>query len=133
MWTTLKDILSPSRYMPNGQYYLWQTELVWLHGISDVLIALAYYSIPIFLIYVSCQRPDIPFRGFFGLLEVFILACGTTHLLEVWMLWHPAYWLSGIVKAATALISLYAAMELTPLNPKVLQWPSPSQLQKINQ
>ncbi|MGB3496246.1 MAG: ATP-binding protein [Elainellaceae cyanobacterium] len=133
MWMTLKDIFSPSRYMPHGQCYLWQTELVWLHGISDVLIALAYYSIPIFLIYVSYQRPDIPFRGFFGLFGVFILACGTTHLLEVWTLWHPAYWLSGIVKAATALISLYTAMELIPLTPKVLQWPSPSQLQKVNQ
>ena len=37
---------------------------------------------------------------------LFILASGTTHLLEIWNVWHAAYWLSGAVKAVTAAASL---------------------------
>ncbi|MGF1939504.1 MAG: hypothetical protein RM347_035160 [Nostoc sp. ChiQUE02] len=48
-----------SNYIPHGHCYLWQSGLVWLHGMSDALIALAYYSIPIFLIYLSYKRSDI--------------------------------------------------------------------------
>jgi hypothetical protein len=30
---------------------------------------------------------------------VFIIACGTTHIMEIVNIWHPTYWLSGIIKA----------------------------------
>jgi hypothetical protein len=30
----------------------------------------------------------------FGLFGVFIVACGMTHLMDVWNLWHAQYWLA---------------------------------------
>jgi hypothetical protein len=30
----------------------------------------------------------------FGLFGVFIVACGMTHLMDVWYLWHAQYWLA---------------------------------------
>ncbi|MDZ8136161.1 MAG: ATP-binding protein [Nostoc sp. DedQUE04] len=122
-----------SDYIPHGHCYLWQPELVWLHGMSDALIALAYYSIPIFLIYLSYKRSDIPFRGAFWLFGAFIVCCGTTHLLEIWTLWHPVYWLAGGMKAVTAIVSLHAALTLILLTPKALTLPSPAQLEIANQ
>ena len=64
---------------------------------------------------------------------IFIVACGTTHLLEVWTLWHPIYWLSGFIKSITALASLMTAVLLVRLIPKALALPSPAQLQVTNQ
>ncbi|MEH2062161.1 MAG: ATP-binding protein [Nostoc sp.] len=122
-----------SDYIPHGHCYLWQSGLVWLHGMSDALIALAYYSIPIFLIYLSYKRSDIPFRGAFWLFGAFIVCCGTTHLLEIWTLWHPTYWLTGGMKAVTALVSLYTVLALIQLTPKALALPSPAQLETANQ
>ncbi|WP_414564647.1 MULTISPECIES: ATP-binding protein [unclassified Anabaena] len=119
-------------FIPHGHCYLWKTGLVWLHIISDATIALAYYSIPLLLIYFISQRRDVPFNGVFLLFGAFIIACGTGHLMEIWTLWHPDYWIAGGLKAITAIISIYTAFALIYLIPQALTLPSPAQLEAIN-
>ncbi len=121
------------QYIPHGHCYLWQTPLVGLHVTADALIAIAYYSIPIILIYFVRQVEDLPFKNIFILFGAFILFCGTTHVAAIWTLWHPNYWIYGILKAITALVSLYTALSLIPLIPKVLNLPSPQELASLNQ
>lgn len=118
--------------MSHGHCYLWKPELVWLHAGSDFLIALSYYSIPLLLVYFVRRRHDVPFQGIFFLFSTFILSCGTTHLIEIWTLWHPYYWVSGLMKAITAIASLYTASELVSLLPQALALPSPAQLEAAN-
>jgi len=120
-------------YIPHGHCYLWQPGLVGLHLLSDILTALAYYSIPLILLYFVRQRQNIPFRKIFLLFSLFILTCGTTHLMAVWTLWHPSYWLTGAIKAITALISVYTALELIPVIPQALALPNPQALEEMNQ
>ncbi|MEA5601775.1 ATP-binding protein [Nostoc sp. UHCC 0252] len=120
-------------FIPHGHCYLWQTGLVWLHIISDATIALAYYSIPFLLIYFISKRKDVPFNGVFLLFGAFIIACGTGHLMDIWTLWHPNYWIAGGLKALTAIISIYTAFALFYLMPQALALPSPAQLEAINQ
>jgi PAS domain S-box-containing protein len=129
----LTNFLSSNSFIPHGHCYLWKPDLVGLHLVSDSLIAIAYYSIPLTLLYFVRKREDLPFSWIFLLFASFIVACGTTHLLEVWTLWHPMYWLSGTVKAATALVSMVTAYQMIPLMPKVLALPSPAQLEQANQ
>jgi signal transduction histidine kinase/DNA-binding NarL/FixJ family response regulator len=119
-------------FVPHGHCYLWKTGLVWLHIISDGTIALAYYSIPFLLIYFTSKRKDVPFNGVFLLFGAFIIACGTGHLMDIWTLWHPDYWIAGGLKALTAIISMYTAFALVYLMPQALTLPSPAQLEAIN-
>ena len=128
----MPEFLTSGSFIPHGHCYLWKPELVWLHVLSDSLIALAYYSIPFMLVYFVRKRRDVPFDWIFLMFGTFIVACGTTHLLEVWTLWHPTYWVSGFVKVITALVSLSTAMLLVPLIPKALALPSPAQLEATN-
>lgn len=121
------------KYIPHGNCYLWNPSLVSLHVISDVLITIAYYSIPLMLIYFIKQRRDLPFPSIFWLFSLFIIACGTTHAMEVLTLWYPTYWLSGMIKAITAIVSVFTASELIPLIPLALALPSPAQLEIANQ
>ena len=116
-------------FIPHGHCYLWKPGLVWLHVVSDSLIALAYYSIPLMLVYFVRSRRDLPFDWIFLLFGTFIVACGTTHVMEVWTLWHPTYWLSGLIKAITAFASLATAVLLAQLLPLALALPSPAQLE----
>ena len=132
MWEFVKNIFSPTQYMPHGHCYLWQTPLVWLHITGDFLIAIAYYSIPAMLIYFIFKRRDVPFLGIFALFGAFIILCGTGHLLEIWTLWHSAYWLSGIEKAITALVSCYTAGSMVTLLPQFLSLKTPQELEEIN-
>jgi len=132
MLEVLKHLFASGGFIPHGHCFLWKPALVWLHVMSDSLIAIAYYSIPITLIYFVRKRDDLPFNWIFLLFGAFIVACGTSHVMEIWTLWHPTYWLSGFIKAITALISLYTALALVPLVPLALALPSPRQLEKAN-
>ncbi|MDX2243001.1 MAG: GAF domain-containing sensor histidine kinase [Leptolyngbyaceae cyanobacterium bins.302] len=132
MWERLGSFLSSEQYIPHGHCYLWQTPLVELHLVSDLLIAIAYFSIPAMLIYFICKRSDVPFLKVFILFSAFIILCGTGHLLDVWTLWHPAYWLTGFEKATTALVSCYTALQLVELLPKFMSLRTPEQLEAIN-
>lgn len=128
----LKNLVASGGFIPHGHCFLWKPELVWLHVMSDSLIAIAYFSIPITLVYFVRKRVDLPFNWIFLLFGAFIIACGTTHVMAIWTLWHPTYWLSGSIKAVTAVISLYTAVELVPLVPKALALASPAQLEAAN-
>ncbi len=124
--------LFDSNFMPHGFCYLWKPELIWLHVISDGLIALCYYSIPLSLFYFVRRRRDAPFHWMFLMFAAFILSCGSTHAMEVWTIWHGTYWLSGVTKAVTAGLSVATAIGLVRLVPEALALPSPSQLRAAN-
>ena len=104
--------------------------LIALHALSDGAIALAYYSIPFILLYFVRQRKDLRFKGVFVCVAAFVLACGTSHLLEIWNIWHANYWLSGLVKAFTALVSVFTALLMVKLMPAALSLPSTEDLRK---
>jgi PAS domain S-box-containing protein len=122
----------PGRFMPHGYCYLWDPWIVWLHVISDGLITLSYYCIPLALVYLIRQRRDLPFNWIFWMFGLFILGCGTTHLMEIWTVWHASYLLAGIVKALTATVSVATALVLIPLVPKAIALPSAEQLSAAN-
>jgi CHASE3 domain sensor protein/uncharacterized protein YbjQ (UPF0145 family) len=126
-----KQLFSPD-FMPHGYCYLWNPRIVWLNVVSDALITLSYYCIPIVLIYFIRKRRDLPFNWIFWMFGSFILACGTTHLMEVWNIWHASYLVSGVIKAITAIISVATAIRLIPLLPQAVGVPNLMLLQERN-
>ena len=119
--------------LPHGFCIKWTPELLWLYVVSDALIAVAYYSIPITLAYFVWKRRDLHFKWIFLLFSAFILACGTSHLLSIVVLWNPVYWADAAVKAVTAIISICTSIALVRLLPRALKLPSPAQLDRETQ
>ncbi len=119
-------------YMPHGYCLLWEPWLVTLHAGSDLLTFGAYSAIPLAIWMFLRKRPNIEMRGLALLFAAFIMWCGLTHLFNVITLWHPIYEVQGLVKAATAAISLATAIVIFPLIPKALAIPSPNELQIAN-
>jgi signal transduction histidine kinase len=128
----LQSLFDSANLAPHGICLLWRPELVYLHVVSDALIAIAYFSIPFVLALFVTKRSDVEFGWVFWAFAIFILACGTTHVLGIWTLFYPDYGLEGIVKAFTAVASVATAIGLLPLLPKALAIPSPSQLRQTN-
>ncbi|WP_445246188.1 hybrid sensor histidine kinase/response regulator [Microcoleus sp. OTE_8_concoct_300] len=125
-----------NNFIPHGHCYLWKPGLVWLHLTSDVVTAFAYYSVAVAIVYFTNQRKDLPGHTVMLLVGFFFIfaLCGTTHLMEVVTLWHPFYWLSGLIKAVTGAWSFYTfTFLLIPLIPVALDAPSPAQLALTNQ
>jgi len=110
--------------MPHGHCYQWQPTLVALHLTSDLVTFAAYTSIPFLLLRLYRERGDLPFRGLFAAFVGFIAFCGLTHLLEAWTIYRPLYWVSGSVKAATAVASAMTAILLARNMPAILAIPT---------
>src|ERR1700761_9593543 len=128
MWAFFERLLDSSMFSPHGICLLWEPELIWLHVVSDALIAASYFSIPVALTILVSKRRDVDFGWIFWAFAIFIMAGGFTHVLSIVTLWVPIYGIEGLVKAVTALASVVTAAILWPLLPKILAIPSPSQL-----
>ncbi len=119
-----------SDFMPHGHCYLWSPEILWINVVADAIITVSYYAIPSVLVYFVAKRRDVPFHWMFIMFGAFIVACGTTHLVSIWTVWHGTYRLEGSIKLVTAILSAATAIALVPLIPKALNLPSQVALTK---
>ena len=55
------------------------------------------------------------------------------HVLEVWTIWFPSYWLAGVTKAVTACFSVVTAVMLIRLAPRAMALPGIQSLLETNQ
>ncbi|MGZ8190160.1 MAG: EAL domain-containing protein [Methylococcaceae bacterium] len=128
MLQIILDIFGAGGLIPHGFCINWTQGLLWLYVASDALIALSYYSIPVALAYFVGHRKDLKCRWIFLMFGACILACGTTHLLSIIILWQPLYWLDAQIKAITAVISIITAALLVKVIPEALCLPSLTRL-----
>jgi hypothetical protein len=92
----------------------------WLYILSDMGIWLAYFIIPVIIIYFAQSRPNTPFLSVYWLFGAFIIFCGMTHLLDAVIFWWPAYRLSALVRFLTALVSIATIFALVKQLPSIL-------------
>ncbi len=118
---------------PHGYCLSWEPGLIALHVVSDGLITASYYSIPLVIALLLLRRGDVAFSWMAWLFAIFIMACGTTHLMGIWTLWYPDYLTDGMVKAVTAVASVMTAVALWPLLPRLVALPSPGLLLQANE
>lgn len=100
-----------------------------LHQVSDGLIAMAFYSLSLILLYWINQQTTIAFKRRFILLSVCLFGCGTTHLTSILTGWYPVYYLLGLIKIATALVSCLTVVKFIPLLPKALSIKNSAELE----
>jgi PAS domain S-box-containing protein len=127
-WFT--DLFSGNGFMPRRVCGDWTTELMLLHIISDTGIWLAYMSIPAIMAYFIRRKKDMPFPHVFWMFVAFIVFCGFTHLVDVMMFFHPAYRFAGVLKAATAIVSLATVYAIWRVMPAALLIKNPKELEQ---
>jgi signal transduction histidine kinase len=124
---------STEQFMPHGHCFMWTPGVLWIHVISDILISMAYFTIPFVLLYIVRRRKDLPFDWLVVCFGAFIVACGLTHAMDVWNIWHTSYWVEGTVKALAAASSVPTALLLWRSLPDILSLPSQRQLRDANE
>ncbi|MBX6420445.1 MAG: EAL domain-containing protein [Nevskia sp.] len=108
--------------LPHGYCIAWQPALLWSLVISNVIIGLSYYAIPVALGWFVRREKDLRFNWIFWLFAAFIFACGTTHFIDAVSIWWPIYRLDAAVLDLTAGVSLLTGVLIWPLIPKVSQF-----------
>ena len=118
--------------LPHGFCINWSPTILWTNVISNAVVAIAYFSIPVFLGFIAYKRQDFNFRLALFLFSTFIIACGISHVMAVIMIWKPIYIIDNWVMVTTALLSAGTAIFFWLQLPKVLNIPSSAQLTDLN-
>ena len=114
------ELLSTNDWPPRWHCGEWSDFHGWLYIASDISIWLAYFIIPVVIIWFIQKKPNIPFLPVFWLFGFFIILCGTTHILDAIIFWWPGYRLSALLRFFTALVSFVTVFALIRDLPKVL-------------
>lgn len=91
--------------------------------ISDLLIAFAYFSIPLELIYFVKKSAFFPYRWVLIQFGAFIVLCGATHLISLWtssLHSKTVAMVMTIAKMSTAAVSCVTALMLVHIIPDLL-------------
>lgn len=124
------NIFNLEEFMPHGHCYMWRKDILLMNAGSDLIIAFCYLSIPIMLSYILWKRQDFPYKSIIIVFILFIFFCSLTHTMEIINVWYPLYYVSGIIKTMTAIISVVAASIIMYNLKRVLNLPSVQYLEK---
>lgn len=120
-------------FMPHGHCYFWEPGILWSHAISDSIIAMAYMTIPVSLIYIFRRRRDFKYVWMAVIFAIFIFGCGLTHVFDVINIWRPYYRIDSVIRVITATASIGAAVVLVKVTPKITRIPTEAQWVRVNE
>ncbi|WP_277480214.1 sensor histidine kinase [Catalinimonas alkaloidigena] len=118
--------------MPHGHCYYWEPFILWSQAITNSIIALAYFAIPISLVQIVRRRNDFRYTWMLVLFAIFILGCGATHVMDVINIWTPFYYTDVIIRMITALASIGTAIIFILITPKLILIPSAEKWKAVN-
>jgi signal transduction histidine kinase len=101
--------------MPHAVCWAADPALIWTMVITNVITFLSYTAICVTLLFLVQRTRRVIARdwGYFVVgFALFIVACGSTHLLEVITTWVPIFWVDAATNIITALLSAYVAFML---------------------
>src|SRR5689334_13533610 len=103
MFPLLQKLFDPEGFIPLGQCFSWQKDVLITNVAGDSIIALIYFTIP-FILYVLSQRRAFYMHKYsFVVFTLFIWVCGLRHILNIIMVWEPVYYLQGFFKLISGL------------------------------
>ena len=106
--------ISPS-LMPHAVCWSADPKLIWTMVLTNLITFLSYLTIAFTLLFLVRRTRRIIVRDwayFVVGFALFILACGTTHLLEVVTTWNPLFWVDAWTNIVTAVLSAWVAIML---------------------
>lgn len=100
--------------------------------LSNILIAISYFAIPIAIMYLAGRRSDLFHNWIFRLFSIFILLCGLTHIAHISSYWYQSEAVQVIIVLLTAIVSFVTAIVLWLLVPKILRFPRVDEIRRKN-
>jgi len=100
--------------MPHAVCWRQDPQLIWTMAVTNAITFLSYFCICITLFYLARKTNRVVVRDWIFFLvgfALFIVACGSTHLLEVITTWIPIFWVDAWTNVITAALSGYVAIQ----------------------
>jgi len=122
-------LLSPNAFEAHGIHFIAYPGLMWFLILSNALIVVSYFSIPIVILLLVIKRKDLSYSWMFMLFGAFILLCGMHHFVHILTYFWGLYPLEGMIDFLTGLLSVATAILAWKILPTLTELPS---LQTIN-
>lgn len=109
-------MISHPTLMPHAVCWKQDPRLIWTMVVTNAITFLSYLSICLTLLYLVRRTRRVIARDwayFVVGFALFIVACGSTHLLEVVTTWDPVFWVDADTNIVTAVLSAYVAVMLS--------------------
>ncbi len=104
-----------SSLMPHAVCWSQDQNLIWTMVVTNTITFISYSSICFTLFYLA-RRTRRSIHRDWGFLAVgfalFIVACGSTHLMDVVTTWIPVFWIDAWTNIITSILSGYVAVQL---------------------
>jgi hypothetical protein len=107
--SSLRALFSTEIFMPRGHDYFWTPKLLVLEGVSNLLLAVAGFVLA--AAFLRRRTGRVAGRTS-TVLALGLGLAAVTHLLDVWLIWAPLYWLDALVRCLAALVAIVAAFIL---------------------
>lgn len=124
-----RKLFDTSDWPPRWHCGNWTEFHGWFYIVSDLLIWSAYFAIPLAILRYITKRVDAKFVRAYFLFAAFILACGSTHLLDAVTFWFPAYRLNALVRFFTGVISWVTVFYVIRILPTAMALPTQAALE----
>jgi signal transduction histidine kinase len=104
----------PALLVPHSVCWASAPRLIWTMVVTNAITFLSYTAICITLLGMARRTRRVIARdwGYFAVgFALFIVACGSTHLLEVITTWNPIFWVDAWTNIVTAVLSAWVAIQ----------------------
>jgi signal transduction histidine kinase len=101
--------------VPHAVCWAAEPKLIWTMVVANAVTFLSYVSICVTLLVLVRRTKRVIARDWAYFLigfALFIVACGSTHMMEVVTTWIPAFWIDAGTNVVTAMLSAYVAVML---------------------
>lgn len=108
-------MLDSDSLIPHAVCWAAAPKLIWTMVITNAITFLSYSTICITLLFLVRRTTRVIVRewAYFAIgFAAFIVACGSTHLLEVITTWSPIFWVDAATNIVTAILSAYVTIML---------------------
>ncbi len=109
-------MLSSVPLMPHAVCWRDDPRLIWTMVAANTVTFLSYLSICVTLLLLARRTRRVIARDwafFVTGFALFIVACGSTHLMEVVTTWVPWFWVDAFANVVTAILSAWIAISLS--------------------
>lgn len=127
----MDQLLGSNGYLPLGYCFKWDTTLLVLTVVGNLLASIALFLIP--LAVLTFLRRGGHYQSFSGLFYLFTsasIAGAAAHAMKIWNVFHADFGLEAGLDFYSGLAFLSTAALMWPLIPKILALPQPEQMTK---
>src|SRR5688572_29992323 len=132
MFPLLQKLFDPQGFLPLGECFSWQQDVLITNVVGDSVIALIYFSVPFILFILSKRRAFFIHKYIFVVFTLFIWVCAFRHVLNIITVWEPVYYLQGVFKLITSFLAVITVTVFYRSYPKALGLDKANALAKAN-